>query len=418
MRASESTVPGGGSARGGAPRPFSEHILLLVKWRRVIATNVVVITIATAVISLIVPSWYTSTGSLLPSEGGASETGIFSMIESTFPLLGIPGVSAPSETMVAILGSRTVAEEVIRANDLERIYRSRTMDHAVDALKHHVRIEVTENGVVRVRAEARDPVRASRIVESFMDALERYNLEVRSTRGRRTREFVEERLAATERELGRSEEALADFQEEHASIEIGEQARAAIEALAQLEAEAIAAEVQLGIVRSYASEAHPEARQLESRVREYREALGDLREGGVTGRDLPPALAELPALALDLARLTRSVEVQNRVYLLLVQELETAKIQETRDTPTVQVLDAPRPAEVRTRPRRKLMVFLGAVIGLVVGVVMAYAVQFYSSTDGGNPTRRNLDAAIGMLRSDVARLRRRRGVERGDRDPS
>ena len=158
-------------------------------------------------------------------------------------------------------------------------------------------------------------------------------------------------------------------------------------------------------------------------IREYREALGALREGSggpsaPGGEDLPPALSDLPELALDLARLTRTVEVQNRVYVLLVQELETAKIQEARDTPTVQLLDAPTPPEVRTRPRRKLMVFLGGLSGLVVGVVMAYSAEFYSSTDGSNSTRRNLDAVTEMLRSDVARLRRRRGVERGDRDSS
>ena len=64
------------------------------------------------------------------------------------------------------------------------------------------------------------------------------------------------------------------------------------------------------------------------------------------------------------------------------------------------------------------MVFLGGLSGLVVGVVMAYSAEFYSSTDGSNSTRRNLDAVTEMLRSDVARLRRRRGVERGDRDSS
>ena len=258
---------------------MTEHLLLLVRWRRVIVTNVLVVAVATAVISLVVPSWYTATGSLLPSEAGASDAGVFSMIESTFPLLGIPGVSAPSEVMVAILRSRTVAEEVIRANDLERIYRSRTIDHAVEALEKRVKMDVTENGVVRIRAEARDPERAARMVETFVDALERYNLEVRSTTGKKTREFVERRLLETTRELRRSEEELTAFQREHASIEIGEQARAAIASLADLEAEAIAAEIQLGIIRSYASESHPDARRLESRIREYREALGALREG-------------------------------------------------------------------------------------------------------------------------------------------
>ena len=103
-------------------RPLSDYVLVLIKRRRLVFLHIVVVAVLTAIVSLIMPSWYTSTGSILPSESGGSELGMLSMIESTFPLLGIPGVSAPSESMLAIVASRRVAEEGIDGIDvLQRV---------------------------------------------------------------------------------------------------------------------------------------------------------------------------------------------------------------------------------------------------------------------------------------------------------
>jgi len=396
--------------RAESPKPVSEYLMILVRWRRVVVTNALIVAAATAVVSLVVPSWYTATGSILPAETSGAAAGYMSMLETTFPLLSIPGVSTPSEVMLGILESRTVAEQVINENDLVPVYRARNMDAAVKTLDKRTRLEINENGIVRIETEARDPIRAAAMARSFIDALEEYNAEARSTTGRRSREFIESRLEATTVELQDAEDALAAFQREHATIEIGEQARAAIGALADLETRAAVAEIQLGVVRSYASEGHPEVVALESQLRSYREALEAMRTGG-EGDGSGPLLAPLnsmPALALEFARLTREVEVTNGIYVFLVQEYEAARIQEARDTPTIQILDRPAPPEIRTRPRRKVMVAIGALVGLILGVAMAFFLEFLSTTDSTNPTRRNLDTAVAALKGDLARFRGRR----------
>lgn len=396
------------------PKPVADYLLTLVRWRRVIAVNFLVVVVGTAILSLLVPAWYTSSGSILPSETGTVDAGLLSVLETTLPGLSMPGVYTPSEVMLAILSSRLVAEEVIRSNDLMDVYSARNMDHAVRVLRHRSRVLIDENGVLRIEAEARDAHRAAAMVASFIEALERYNVGARSTTGRKTREFVESRLVETEGDLREAEERLAAFQREHASIEIGEQARAAITALAELEARAATAEIQLGIARSYASESHPEVLRLEAEIREYRQALKALRLGDQAapepevpeGSILAP-LSSMPALALELARLTRDVEVHGGVYVFLVRQLEAAKIQEAKDTPTIQILDSPAAAELRTRPRRKLMVAIGGLIGLIFGAAMAFLLEFLSSTDANDPTRRSLDDAVSMLKGDFERIRRR-----------
>jgi len=389
-------------------RPLSEYVLVLIRRRRLIFLNIFVVAVLTAIVSFIMPSWYTSTGTILPSETGPSNVGLLSMVESTFPLLSIPGVSAPSEAMVAILTSRRVADDVIDENALLDVFRSATRDDAVKTLRKRSSISVNENGVLRIEVEDHDPERAASMVRTYIASLERYNQEVRTTTGRRSREFVEGRIKQTEAALADAEDRLAAFQTEHVSIEVSEQAKAAISALAQAEAEVTALQIQLGFLKSYANENHPSVLELETRIREQQRVLAQLRSGeGSDDVGGPPSLGELPELGIELARLMREVEVQSGVYYLLSQELESSKIQEARDTPTVQVLDEPRPADRRTRPQRKLIVAIGVLLGLLSGIIMALYREFIETTDASHPARRNIDAAMSALREDTSRLRGR-----------
>jgi tyrosine-protein kinase Etk/Wzc len=405
---------------GAAPKPILDYLLVIVKWRKVVLLNLVAVALGAAILSFVAPAWYTSRASLIPTESNTGDIGLFSLLETSFPLLRIPGVSTPSETMVAILTSRRVAEEVIEENGLQKLYRARTMDHAVKALERRMSVDVDENGTVRIQAEARDRELAASIVGSLIAALERYNAEVRHTTGRTTREFVDTRLAKTVADLRTAENALAAFQRKHASIQIDEQAKAAIDAMAEIESRAATAEIKLAMLKTYASPSHPEVKRLENEVGRYREALESVRTGTVAegapdllnGIVLAP-LAGMPALALEYVRLARDVQVLNTVYLFLVQELETAKIQEAKDTPTIQVLDAPTRPDIRTRPLRKLMVAVGGLVGLLVGVCVAFFLEFLATTDAGNPARRTLNTITGAVRGDLRRLGGGGGTRRG-----
>ena len=77
-------------------------------------------------------------------------------------------------------------------------------------------------------------------------------------------------------------------------------------------------------------------------------------------------IEKMPPLALDYARLLRDVKVQEAVYELLVAQYEEARIQETKDTPTVEVLDPARKPQKKVRPVRWLFVLsLTAAAGIL-----------------------------------------------------
>ena len=77
-------------------------------------------------------------------------------------------------------------------------------------------------------------------------------------------------------------------------------------------------------------------------------------------------LARLPGLRTEGARLALDAEIQRRVFTMLTSQLEDARVQEMRDTPTITVLDRARPPEIRTRPKRSLIVLASTMASLLL----------------------------------------------------
>jgi hypothetical protein len=84
-----------------------------------------------------------------------------------------------------------------------------------------------------------------------------------------------------------------------------------------------------------------------------------------------PRFSDAPEVELSLARLMRDVEIKRAVYGVLSEQYEQARIQEMKDTPTLQVLDWGRVPTARSRPRRKVIVLITAVSAFFLSSMLA-----------------------------------------------
>lgn len=71
----------------------------------------------------------------------------------------------------------------------------------------------------------------------------------------------------------------------------------------------------------------------------------------------------MPDLALQYVRLLREAKIQETLYGLLTQQYEIARIQEAKDSPTIQTLDIAKVPEKRSRPKRRQIVLLSVMAG-------------------------------------------------------
>ena len=371
-----------------------DYFKVIVKWRRLIIFNTAVIIILAVIISLVLPKKYTATATLLPPVEQPEILGISSFLGTggfggMARMAGLGGMATASDVFAKILSSRRVMARVVKKNNLMDEYGVETIEKALEALNGATSVEVFPEGLIAISVDARTPVLASDIANSYVDELDRFNQEVNMTRGKRNRMFIEDRLVSVKMDLKAAEESLKVFQQNHKTVSLEEEVKAAIEAAGNLKAEIIAREVQLGVLRGYATEENPQVRGLKMEIAQLNRRLREIEYGSKSkgsdskfGVGFSVPFSKLPAVGLELARLMREAAIQEAVFELLTQQYEQAKIAEVRDTPTIQVLDRAVPPEKKSYPPRRKLVIVGFIFSLFVGVALSFFLEYVEKLQG------------------------------------
>jgi tyrosine-protein kinase Etk/Wzc len=310
------------------------------------ALAVLIGTLLAAAVAFLWPPTYRGEVVLLPpteEETGFSPSVVLRGI--AVPGVRLPTRSGPEDVSIAILKSRRVGEALVRRFDLLRAYKVPREEPAIRMLQQRSSIKLGESGTVIIRVLDHVPKRAADLANAYAEELDRFNREIRMTKGRRTRVFVEQRILETRRDLAQAEEALRRYGERHRTVALSADQLSSAESAARLVASQASLEVQLGMARQYAAEGSEEVRRLRQQLDQINRLIGALPEQG-----------------LELARLVRDVKIHEQVYALLSAQFEEARINEARDVSTVEVLDPARTPDRRYWPRRGLLIGLGFLL--------------------------------------------------------
>ncbi len=91
-------------------------------------------------------------------------------------------------------------------------------------------------------------------------------------------------------------------------------------------------------------------------------------------------LEVLPNKVLELARLERRRKIDEETYMMMTQKLEETKIQEAAQAKNVNIIDEAIAPDSPVRPRKKLNVLLGAMIGLALGIGLTFLIEYFDNS--------------------------------------
>lgn len=338
------------------PAPARRFWLAVWERRRSLALFVGIVAVLAVGVSLLLPKWYLAESTILPPTEGGDTFGLMgALIENTtLSRLGLFTSTTPSDMYVEILKSRTLRESLIVDFDLQRLYRRQNMDVALKELGTHVKVAAAPTGVVTLRVEDRDPRRASDMANHLVDDLDRFNRESMNTRAKRTREFLERRLVESRVTLSRAESTLTAYEQKNRIVASSESP--AVGAMAEAISQRMNLEVRRSYLSSYSRQGSAPLRQLDAEI-------------GAMDREL----AKLPGLKQESSRLVLDAEIQRRVFTLLTAQYEDMRVQELRDTPTVTVLDRARAPQLRSRPKRGIIVVAATLSAVLLGLAWVAA---------------------------------------------
>ncbi len=88
----------------------------------------------------------------------------------------------------------------------------------------------------------------------------------------------------------------------------------------------------------------------------------------------------LPEKVLELARLERRRMVDEQTFIMMTQKMEETKIQEAGQRNDVRIIDEAIEPYVPVKPKKKMNLMLGALIGLGLGIGLIFLVEYFDNT--------------------------------------
>lgn len=368
-------------------------------WTRwwLIGALVVVSAITAYIISKQQPKIYVSTITVMATVGGPGEgRGGFSLGDvvkgggagSVLGWLGPLGGATKDKTM-ALLKTITLAKEIVDKFNLKEAFRTTSDIKAAQTVLGKTGVTVNKEGAMLITVEDTDPKRAADIANYYPEALDRVLARFSVTNVSRQRVFIEGRRAETQEALRQAEENLRAFQEKKGVVVPPErQTPESVSASIGMRNVIMNMEVELEAMRRYSTEQNPDFIVLQKRLQEMKKQFSQMQYGsgmelpaeranpGQPRKDIFVPSARVPELALEFQRLAREVKVQETVYQVLTSQLETTKIEEARNLPTIEILDRAIPPDSAVRPRTRQTVIFAAAAGSFLGVFLAFFLEY------------------------------------------
>jgi tyrosine-protein kinase Etk/Wzc len=373
-------------------------IIALLKRKRMIAAVTSGVGILALIACLVVTPVYQGAGEILPRQESSATSGLLAMLGSAAgAVAGLTGLapSTPSDVYVGLLKSYAVLDRIIDRFNLLEVYkndrflgrwRTYTREDAREDLTDNALIESdSASGIITVSIQDPDPVKAAGMSNSFVDELMKLTRNLEIIEASRRRLFFEGELQKTSQALARAEEDVRSFQENTGALQLDEQARAVMTGIATLEAQVAAAEIQLKVMKTYATQNNPDIKRLQEQLNALREERKKLEEKEVSYFDLANSViptGKIPALGTEYLRKQREFKYQQTLWEVLLKQYEVARLDEARDSSTIQIIADATVPEKKYKPKMPLVVAVSTLVGMVLALtaaVIAEAVQKSSS---------------------------------------
>jgi uncharacterized protein involved in exopolysaccharide biosynthesis len=417
----------------GQPTHWAVRARLLWQHRHLLARVTIVSLIVGLVIAFTIPKQYTAVTTIMPPDQQGSSAMLLAALAGRGSGLGALGSIAGSvlgehpttALFIDLLQSGTVRGHLIKRFDLKHVYHKR---YNIDTAKRLARVTTItddkKSGVITIKVQDRDPVRARDLAQAYLDELNGLVTRTSTSAARQERIFIEKRLQTVQADLERAQLELSEFSSKNSTIDIKEQTRAMVDAGARVQGELLVEQSGLQSLRQIYGDGNVRVKETEARVAALQQDLNKM-----TGSSAPlipqvtddsnakssdpqdkgelyPPLRQLPRLAVPYADLYRRVRVQETVFELLTQQYEIASIDEAKDTPVIKVIDPPSVPEKKSFPPRLWLALFFMFLAFAGTSALILMRERWSNVDPRDPRKILASEVMPVVRRRLSALRK------------
>ena len=225
-----------------------------------------------------------------------------------------------------------------------------------------------QSNIIKVTYENTNPDRAAAMLRAITDAYVGQNIGRRSEESQKSLEFLNRELPRLKGQLEGDEQALTDYRRNNKTVDIPGEVKELLTQSTNIEKARLDLELKRKEYQTRYQPDHPLLKGVDFQLAQLRTQTGQMdRE-----------ISQLPQVQQDYIRKERDVQVNNQLYVSLLNNAQQLQIAKAGTIGNVYVVDPAVVPEKPSRPKKPLVVAIGALLGILLGFVICQLLAFLS----------------------------------------
>ncbi len=225
-----------------------------------------------------------------------------------------------------------------------------------------------QSSILKLTYEDANPANSARMLNAIADAYLKQNLERRSEEADKSLKFLQEQLPELRKQLEVAEKAFNGFRNREKTIDISGEIKVLLDKAVSIEKLRMENELKRKELLQRYEPSHPTVRALDGQITSIKgESHNMARE-----------ISALPNTQQDYIRYARDVEVNNQLYVGLLNNAQQLQVARAGTTGNVAIIDRAVVPERPSRPNKPLTVAIGGLLGLLLGFLASQLLAMMS----------------------------------------
>ncbi|OEF93223.1 polysaccharide biosynthesis tyrosine autokinase [Vibrio tasmaniensis] len=249
-------------------------------------------------------------------------------------------------------------------NDFEFLIGKRSRLEAIGWLKSSLTLseQGKQSGILKLSFEGENKQQISEILNHISQIYFLQNVKRNSAKAEKSLSFLESHLPGIKSELTGYEDVLNNYRQENESIDLGLEAQSTLKVMVELEAQLNELTFKESEISQRFTKDHPAYK-----------ALLDKRKTLLSEKErLNKQVQKLPRTQREVLRMTRDVEVNQQIYIQLLNKVQELSIIKAGTVGNVRILDDAQVYAHAVKPKKPLIVALATLLGGMLSVALVF----------------------------------------------
>lgn len=255
----------------------------------------------------------------------------------------------------------------------------------VEGLQNQLKIEEKgkQSGIIGASLEGGDPRLTANILNEIGDEYVAQNVKRKAAEAEKSLVFLNDLAPQLKTELERAEVKYNEMRNKRGTFDLGEEGKAYLQETVSTEARLLELKQKRDELTTRFAAGHPALQAIDEQVATLKD-----RAAKIAAR-----VKALPDLEQDTLRLMRDVQVNNELYVDLLNNMQQLKLVKAGKVGNVRLIDnAPLP-RAPVKPKKGLIIALSALIGAILGVIAAFV---RNALYGGITDPQDIEQRVGL----------------------